>query len=67
MMVIQGRDPKTYLLTVISIYKDSFAKCMMIFNMRVSPVRTQMKSTQKINNFETSTQKITNLHVCSLD
>ena len=30
-------------------------KCMMKFNMRVDPVRTQMTNTKKINNYEMST------------
>ena len=42
-------------------------KCIMIFNMRVGPIRTHMTNTQKMNNYEMSTQKITNFQVCSLD
>ena len=41
-------------------------KCTMRFNMRVGPVRTKMNTTQNMNNSEMSTQKIPNLHVCSL-
>ena len=37
------------------------------FNMCVGPVRMQMTNTQKINNSETSTKNIPNLHVCYLD
>ena len=33
--------------------------------MRVGPVRTQMTNTQKMNIYETNTQNIPNLHVCS--
>ena len=44
-----------------------FAKCTMIFNMRIGPVRMQMTNTQKMNNTEMSMQKIPNLHVCYLD
>ena len=35
--------------------------------MCVEPVRTKMTNTQKMNNYEMSTQSIPNLHVCSLD
>ena len=31
------------------------AKCMMIFNIPVSPIRTQINNTQNINNSEMST------------
>ena len=41
--------------------------CMMIFNMRVCPVRTQMTNTNFLNDYEMSMQKIPNLHVCSLE
>ena len=42
-------------------------KCMMRFNMRVGPVRTQMTNVQKMNNSEMSTQNNPNLHVCYTD
>ena len=42
-------------------------KCMMIFNMSVGPLITQMTNAEAMNNYEMSTQNITNLHVCSLD
>ena len=35
--------------------------------MRVCPLRMKMTNTQKMNCFETSTQNIPNLHVCSLE
>ena len=41
--------------------------CMMRFNIRVGPVRTQMTNMQNMNNSDTSTQKTTNLHVWSSD
>ena len=42
-------------------------KRMMILNMPVGPVRTQITDTQEINNSEMSAQNIPNFHVCSLD
>ena len=42
-------------------------KCIIRFNICVSPVRTQMTNTQKMNNDEISTQNIPNLHVCYLE
>ena len=39
--------------------------CMMIFNMGVVSIRTQMTSTQKMNNSKRITQNIPNLHFCS--
>ena len=35
-------------------------KCMKRFNMRVGPARTKMTSTQNMNDYEMSTQNITN-------
>ena len=40
---------------------------MMIFNMRDGPVRTQITSTQKTNNYEMSKQNIPNLQVFPLE
>ena len=39
-------------------------ECIMIFNMRVGPVRTHMTNTQKMNISEMNTQKIPNYCVC---
>ena len=39
----------------------------MRFNIRVGPVRTQTKNTQKIPNYEMRTKNIFNSQVCSLD
>ena len=44
-----------------------FSKCTTRFNMCVGPVRTQMTNTKSMNNSDMSTQKIPNLHVCSLN
>ena len=43
------------------------AKCTMILNFHVGPVRTQMTNTQNINNSETSMQNNPNYHVYSTD
>ena len=43
------------------------ASCIMIFNMYVIPVRTDITNTQKMNNYEISTQKMNNSHVCYLE
>ena len=40
---------------------------MIISNMRVEPVRTQITNTQKTNNSLMSTQNIPNFRVCYLD
>ena len=39
----------------------------MRFNVRISPVRTQMTNTQKMNNYEMSTQNIPNSQVYYLE
>ena len=39
------------------------AECMMRFNVSVCSVRMQITKAKNMNNFETSTQKIPNLHV----
>ena len=41
------------------------AKGMMRLNLHIGPVITQMTNTQNMNNYEMSTQKTRNLHVCS--
>ena len=43
------------------------AKRMMIFNIRVGPVRTQMTNSQKMNTYEMIIQMISNLHIYSSD
>ena len=43
------------------------AKCMMIHNSHIGPVRTQMTNTQKMNKSEISTKNTHNSHVCSSD
>ena len=42
-------------------------QCLIRLNYHVVPVITQMTNTQKINNYEMSTQKIPSSHVCSMD
>ena len=43
------------------------AKCMMRLNLHIGPVRTQMTTTQDMNNSEMSMHKINNLNVRSTD
>ena len=42
-------------------------ECMIRFNIRVGPVRTQMTSTERMNNYEISTQNIHRSCVYSLE
>ena len=43
------------------------ANFMMRLNLHIGPIRTQMTSTQKMNNSEMSTKNNPNSHVYSLD
>ena len=56
MRVVWELIPNTCLLTVTYIYQRQISNCMIIFNFCVSPVRTQMTNTEKINISEISMQ-----------
>ena len=60
------KRPKNMPTNIYLYLSRHLAKCMIIFNMRIGPVITQMTNMQKMINYEMSTQKIPNLRVCYL-